>query len=114
MGELDNNNTTFPEHNKQGGDLLPYFWCEENGIDIRPKYHYKNSIHEWRITITIGNKCNLDPKVYDKKDIMEQMYKYSEYYFNKYCTNKSIMQKKAKKITKASKMWRKTINNNKV
>ena len=106
MGELDNNNTDYPNHTKQGGDLVPYFWCEENGIDIRPMYHYKNGTHEWRITITIGNKRNVDPKVYDKKDIMEQMYKYSDYYLDKYCTNKPALNKLAKKITKDAAIWR--------
>ena len=113
MGELDNNNGSFPEHTKQGGELMTYFWCEQNGVDIRPEYHCKDDIHEWGITITINGKCNKDPKVYDKKDIMEQIYKYSEYYFNKYCHNKDILNKKAKEITESAIKWRKTINNSK-
>ena len=113
MGELDNNNGSFPEHTKQGGELMPYFWCEQNGIDIRPEYHCKDDIHKWGITITINGKRNKDPKVYNKKDIMEQIYKYSEYYFNKYCHNKDTLNKKAKKITESAIKWRKTINNSK-
>ena len=113
MGELDNNNSNYPEHTRQGGELVPYFWCEDNGINIKPEYHFKNDINEWRINITINDKCNKDPKVYNKKDIMEQIYKYSEYYFNKYCHNKDIFNKKAKEITKAAIKWRGMINNNK-
>jgi hypothetical protein len=113
MGELDNNNSNYPEHTRQGGDLVKCFWCEENGIDIRPEYHYKDGTHKWRISITINNKYNKDPKVYDKKDIMEQIYKYSEYYFDKYCTNKDEMKVKAERITRSANRWRKTINNNK-
>ena len=41
---------------------------------------------------------------------MEQVYKYSEYYFNKYCTNKDVMKIKAEKIERASKIWRGSIN----
>ena len=81
MGELDNDNTNYPHHTRQGGDLVKCFWCEDNGIDIRPEYHYKNGKHEWRIGITINNKYSRDPKVYDKKDVMEQVYQYSKYYF---------------------------------
>ena len=110
MGELDNNNGNFPEHTKQGGELMPYFWCEQNGVDIRPEYHCKDDTHEWGITITINGKRNKDPKVYDKKDIMEQIYKYSEYYFDKYCTNKDEMKIKAERITRSARRWRKTIN----
>ena len=46
----------------------------------------------------------------DKKDVMEQVYQYSKYYFNKYCTNKDVMKVKAEKIERSSKRWRKTIN----
>ena len=60
--------------------------------------------------ITINNKYNRDPKVYDKKDVMEQVYQYSKYYFNKYCTNKDVMKVKAEKIERSSNRWRKTIN----
>ena len=48
-----------------------------------------------------------------KKDIMEQIYKYSEYYFDKYCTNKDEMKVKAERIERSSNRWRKTINNTK-
>ena len=48
MGELDNNNTNYPEHTRRGGNLVPYFWCEDNGIDIRPtiiiKMVYMNGV----------------------------------------------------------------------
>ena len=47
MGELDNDNTNYPHHTRQGGELVKCFWCEDNGIDIRPEYHYKNGKHEW-------------------------------------------------------------------
>ena len=34
MGELDNDNTNYPHHTRQGGDMVKCFWCEDNGIDI--------------------------------------------------------------------------------
>ena len=90
--------------------MVKCFWCEDNGIDILPEYHYNNGKHEWRIGITINNKYNRDPKVYEKKNVMEQVYQYSKYYFNKYCTNKDKMKIKAEQIEKASKIWRGSIN----
>ena len=105
MGELDNDNTNYPEHTRRGGNIVPYFWCEDNGIDIRPTYHYKNGTHEWGITITIKGKSNTDPKVYEKKDVMEQIYKYSEYYFNKYCYDKEEIRRRARKISESSARW---------
>ena len=114
MGELDNNNTNYPEHTRRGGNLVPYFWCEDNGIDIRPTCHYKNGIYKWGITITVKGKCSTDPNVYEKKDVMEQVYQYSKYYFNKYCTNKDEMKVKAEIIERSSNRWRSINNNNKL
>ena len=89
MGKLNNDNIEFPDHTREHEGLIPYFWCEENDIVINPEYHYINSNSQWRIGITIKGKRNLDPKVYNKKDIMEKVYKYCEYYYNKY-SNKEI------------------------
>jgi hypothetical protein len=44
---------------------------------------------------------------------MEQVYQYSRYYFNKYCTNKDAMKTKAEIIERSSNRWRSIINNNK-
>ena len=93
MGELDNihinnhwhnNNTHYPEHTKRGDKLLPYFWCEDNGIIIGPQYHFKDGESKWKIQIKIGDKIHLDPNTYQKKDIMDKIYEYADYYYNKY------------------------------
>ena len=89
MGKLDNDNIEFPDHTREYEGLIPYFWCEENDIVVNPEYHYVNGDSQWRIGITIKGKRNLDPKIYDKKDIMEKVYKYCEYYYNKY-SNKEL------------------------
>ena len=89
MGKLDNNNSEFPDHTRGYEGLIPYFWCEENDIVVNPEYHYVNGDSQWRIGITIKGKKNLDPKIYDKKDVMEKVYKYCEYYYDKY-RNKEI------------------------
>ena len=96
MGELDNSNKNYPHHTRQGGDLVKCFWCEENGINIKPEYHFKDGIHEWRIGITINNKTNLDPKIYEKKDIMDKIYEYSNYYYKKY--SNSTIEEDEKKL----------------
>ena len=84
MGELDNDNSNYPEHTRKGKDLLPYFWCEDNGVEISPQYHYKDGISEWKIKIIIGSKVNIDPNIYEKKDVMNKIYEYCDYYYNKY------------------------------
>ena len=45
---------------------------------------------------------------------MEQVYQYSKYYFNKYCTNKDEMKVKAEIIERSSNRWRSINNNNKL
>ena len=99
MGSLDNNNWEFPEHTKEGNDLISYFWCDENDIVINPEYHCVNSDSQWRVGITIKGKRSLDPNVYDKKDVMEKVYEYCNYYYNKY-SNKQVeaIRKKRKPI----------------
>ena len=89
MGKLDNNNAEFPDHTRENNGLIPYFWCDENDIIINPEYHCINGDSQWRIGITIKGKRNVDPDVYDKKDVMEKVYKYCEYYYDKY-SNKQI------------------------
>ena len=96
MGNLDNNNGTYPEHTRKGNDLISYFWCEENGIMIGPQYHWKNGTSEWKIQIIIGDKINIDPNIYKKKDIMDKIYEYSDYYYNKY-SNAQIEAKRKKR-----------------
>ena len=60
MGELDSshinnhwhyNNTNYPEHTKRGDKLLPYFWCEDNGIIIGPQYQFKDGETKSKIHI---------------------------------------------------------------
>ena len=89
MGKLDNNNSEFPDHTREYEELIPYFWCEENDIVVNPEYHYVNGDSQWRVGIIIKGKRNLDPKTYDKKNVMEKVYEYCEYYYNKY-SNKEI------------------------
>ena len=89
MGELDNNNWNFPDHTREHEGLISYFWCEENGIVVNPQYHCINGESKWKVGVTIKDKLNLDPKDYDKKDVMEKVYEYCDYYYNKY-SNKEI------------------------
>ena len=95
MGSLDNNNCEFPRHTKEGDDLISYYWCDENNIEIRPRYSYKDGLSQWQITITIKNKTSIDPKIYNKKDIMDKIYEYSEYYYKKY--SNSIVEARRRK-----------------
>jgi len=94
MGSLDNNNCEFPTHTKNGDYLIPYYWCDKNSIEIRPQYSYKDGLSQWQIAITINNKTSIDPKIYEKKDIMDKIYEYSEYYYKKYSNSKIEEQKR--------------------
>ena len=76
MGSLDNNNWDFPDHTRENNDLIPYFWCDENDIIINPEYHCVNGDYQWRIGITLRGKKKIDPTTYDKKEVLEKVYKY--------------------------------------
>lgn len=58
-----------------------YRWCVHNGIYITPK---PESTTRWRLEISMNNKSSISPDSYPKVEIWKQMYKYYNYYYEKY------------------------------
>jgi len=62
-------------------DFEAYRWCLNNNIYIAP---LAKSATEWYIDIINNGKTNRDPVVYRKTKIWEQIYKYYNFYYDKY------------------------------
>jgi hypothetical protein len=56
-------------------------WCINKDIKISPS---AASAGVWYIDIAIRNKINRSPKLYDKKDVWIELYKFYKYYYEKY------------------------------
>ena len=39
---------------------------------------------DWEIEIRMGENIHIDPKTYEGKEALEQMYKYYKYYYDKH------------------------------
>ena len=54
-------------------------WCMQEGIyiSVQPRGA------DWEIEIRIGENIHMDPKTYEGKEALKQMYKYYKYYYDK-------------------------------
>ena len=61
-------------------DMKHVNWCMQKGIyiSVQPRGA------DWEIEIRIGENIHVDPKVYEGKEALKQMYKYYKYYYDKH------------------------------
>ena len=61
-------------------DMKHAGWCHRNKIFISviPKGS------DWQVEIQLGDKIHMDPKTYEGKEALKQMYKYYKYYYDKH------------------------------
>ena len=74
----------YPSHQRDGLGLKSYRWCFSNGIKIGPIPMWNEDYGNWTVEITINGKRNVDPNKYAKESIMNKVYEYCDYYYNKY------------------------------
>ena len=56
----------------------------DNGIKIGPTPLWNDDYGKWTVEITMNGKTFTDPKKYIKDIIMQKVYEYCDYYYNKY------------------------------
>ena len=59
-------------------------WCLQNKIGVGISPDWKDDFNRWQIDITIKGNVHTDPKRYMDDNILDQMYKYYKYYYDKY------------------------------
>ena len=60
-------------------DMKHAGWCHRNNIFVAVVP--KNA--DWQVEIQLGSKTYIDPKTYEDKEALKQMYKYYKYYYDK-------------------------------
>ena len=84
MGKLTSEHGRYPYHTRHNDDLKSYEWCLGNGIRIGPIPLWNEDYGKWTVEITMNGKTSTDPNKYIKDIIMQKVYEYCDYYYNKY------------------------------
>ena len=62
-------------------------WCLNKNIGISIMPDWKNEINNWKINIEINKKTFTDPNRYEDDQVLDKVYEYYKYYYNKYKSN---------------------------
>tara|TARA_R100001460_G_scaffold500_4_gene2448 strand:+ start:276 stop:536 length:261 start_codon:yes stop_codon:yes gene_type:complete len=84
MGKLKQEHGKYPCHTRSDEQLKTYKWCFNNGIKIGPIPRWNKDYGKWTVEITMSGKTSTDPKLYLKENIMNKVYEYCDYYYDKY------------------------------
>ena len=84
MGKLKAAHGTFPKHTRLDDELKSYNWCFSNKILIGPVPLWGDDYGKWTVEIRMNGKTSTDPNKYIKDIIMQKVYEYCDYYYNKY------------------------------
>ena len=59
-------------------------WCIENNIAISCMPDWKNDRDKWVIDIKINKNTHTDPNTYENDTVLNKIYEYYKYYYDKY------------------------------
>ena len=59
-------------------------WCLQNKIGIGISPDWKHDRSWWQIDISINDKIHTDPSRYDDEVVLNKMYQYYKYYYDKH------------------------------
>ena len=59
-------------------------WCLTNNINISCSPDFDQCGHDWVIDIKIKNNIHRDPKIYEQEVVLNKIYEYYKYYYDKY------------------------------
>tara|TARA_R100001163_G_C4947308_1_gene116563 strand:- start:286 stop:558 length:273 start_codon:yes stop_codon:yes gene_type:complete len=58
-------------------------WCLQNKIGVGISPDWKNDMSKWIIEININGKIHTDPSRYDDEVVLNKLYQYYKYYYDK-------------------------------
>ena len=58
-------------------------WCLQNNIGVGISPDWRDDFNRWQIEININGKVHTDPKLYNG-NVLEKMYEYYKYYYDKH------------------------------
>ena len=59
-------------------------WCLQNKIGVGINPDWKNDMSKWIIEISINGKTHTDPNRYDDETVLNKIYQYYKYYYDKH------------------------------
>ena len=59
-------------------------WCINKNIKIGITPDWKHDLSKWQIEISINNNTHIDPKRYDDENVLDKLYEYYKYYYDKH------------------------------
>ena len=62
-------------------------WCLNKKIEISIMPDWKSELNNWQIDIKINKKIFTDPNRYEDDTVLDKVYEYYKYYYNKYKLN---------------------------
>ena len=67
-----------------GKEMKLIGWCLNKNIGVGISPDWKHELTHWQIDISINDKIHTDPKRYDDENVLDKMYEYYKYYYDKY------------------------------
>jgi len=58
-------------------------WCLQNKIGVGISPDWKNDMSKWIIEININGRIHTDPNRYDDEVVLNKLYQYYKYYYDK-------------------------------
>ena len=59
-------------------------WCLQNKISIGISPDWKHDLNKWQIEISINGNVHTDPSRYDDDVVLNKLYQYYKYYYDKH------------------------------
>jgi hypothetical protein len=59
-------------------------WCLNKKIEISIMPDWKDQLNDWQIDIKINKKIFTDPNRYEDDKVLDKVYEYYKYYYEKY------------------------------
>ena len=59
-------------------------WCLQNKISIGISPDWKHDLNKWQIEISINGNVHTDPSRYDDEVVLNKLYQYYKYYYDKH------------------------------
>ena len=59
-------------------------WCLNKNIGVSIMPDWKNELNPWQIDIQINNSIHTDPNRYEGDEVLDKVYEYYKYYYEKH------------------------------
>ena len=59
-------------------------WCLQNKIGVGISPDWKHELNKWQIEISINGNVHTDPNRYDDEVVLNKLYEYYKYYYDKH------------------------------